>query len=186
MTKNLKHIIIGIILIFAGTSCMKEKLEMTYTSQEAKIDQYINSNKYTDSSKTDSLRVVYNGGSARLVLTEGTGEELNANGTAAIYYAGYTFNGSKSKANLFITNHEDTAKDAGWELTDENFDIYQFNMADTKFIEGLRNGLLGIRGGEHCQILFTGKYGFGNEVFGIIPANSALLYEIWAEAVSND
>ena len=186
MTRNIKYIIIGITIIFAGTSCMKEKLELTYTNQEAKIDQYINSNKYTDSSKTDSLRVVYNGGAARLVLTEGTGEELNANGTAAIYYAGYVFNGSKSKTNLFITNHEDTAKSAGWNLTDEDFGIYQFNMSETKFIEGLRNGLIGVRGGEHCQILFSGKYGFGNEEFGIIPTNSALLYEIWVEAVSND
>jgi FKBP-type peptidyl-prolyl cis-trans isomerase len=165
---------------------MKEKLELTYTNQEAKIDQYINSNKYTDSSKTDSLRVVYNGGSTRLVLTEGTGEELNAKGTAAIYYAGYTFNGSKSKANLFITNHEDTAKDAGWTLTDENFDVFMIKMGETQLLEGLKSGLLGVKGGEHCQILFSGKYGFGNEQFGIIPVNSALLYEIWVEAVSND
>jgi FKBP-type peptidyl-prolyl cis-trans isomerase len=165
---------------------MKEKLELTYTNQEAKIDQYINSNKYTDSSKTDSLRVVYNGGSTRLVLTEGTGEELNAKGTAAIYYAGYTFNGSKSKANLFITNHEDTAKDAGWTLTDENFDVFMIKMGETQLLEGLKSGLLGVKGGEHCQILFSGKYGFGNEQFGIIPVNSALLYEIWVEAISND
>lgn len=186
MTRNLKYIITGIMLILAGTSCMKEKLEMTYTNQESKIDQYINSNKYTNSTKTDSLRVVYNGGSTRLVLTEGTGEELNANGTAAIYYAGYIFSGSKSNANLFITNHEDTAKNAGWQLTDENFDILMIHMAETKFLKGLRSGLLGVKGGEHCQILFSGKYGFGNEEFGIIPANSALLYEIWVEAVSND
>ena len=59
-------------------------------------------------------------------------------------------------------------------------------MAEARFIEGLKNGLRGVRGGEHCQILFSGKYGFGNEEFGIIPANSALLYEIWVEAISND
>lgn len=185
MNRNLKHIITGIMLIIS-TSCMKEKLEMTYTNQEAKIDQYINSNRFTDSSKTDSLRVVYNGGATRLVLTEGTGEELNGNGTAAIYYAGYMFNGSKTNANLFTTNHEDTAKNAGWQLTDENFGIYQFNMSDVRLIEGLKNGLIGVRGGEHCQILFSGKYGFGDEAFGIIPANSALLYEIWVEAISNE
>ena len=105
---------------------------------------------------------------------------------AAIYYAGYVFNGSKSNANLFITNHEETAKKAGWTLTDENFDIYMIKMAETRLIEGLKSGLLGVKGGEHCVILFSGKYGFGNEEFGIIPVNSALLYEIWVEAVSND
>ena len=186
MTRYFKYFIIGIVLIFGSTSCVKEKLQLTYTNQEAKIDQYINSNKYTNSSKTDSLRVVYNGGSTRLVMTEGTGEELNSNGTVAIYYAGYVFNGSKSKTNLFITNHEDTAKSAGWTLTDENFDIFMIKMGETRLLEGLKSGLLGVKGGEHCQILFSGEYGFGNEEFGIIPTNSALLYEIWVEAVSND
>lgn len=186
MTRYLKHLIIAVAIISGSVSCIKEKLEMAYTTQETKIDQYINSNKYTDSSKTDSLRVVYNGGSSRLVMTEGTGEELSSKGVVAIYYAGYTFNGSKSNANLFITNHMETAQKAGWKLTDEDYSIYKINMAETKLLEGLRNGLLGVRSGEHCQILFSGKYGFGNEEFGIIPANSALLYEIWVEAVSND
>ena len=185
MNRYLKTIMMAVVII-SGTSCIKEKLEVTYNTQESKIDQYIDSNKYTDNTKSDSLRVVYNGGTSRLVMTEGTGEELKANGTVAFYYAGYVFNGSKSASNLFITNHEETARSAGWTLTDESYSIYQINMADTKLLEGLRSGLTGVRGGEHCQILFSGKYGFGNEEFGIIPANSALLYEIWVEAVSND
>mgnify|MGYP002512817307 CR=1 FL=1 len=40
--------------------------------------------------------------------------------------------------------------------------------------------------GEECEIIFSGKYGFGNDVFGIIPANSALLYKIWVVGVAND
>ena len=59
-------------------------------------------------------------------------------------------------------------------------------MAKDKLLEGLRNGLIGVRNGEQCKILFSGKYGFGDEEFGIIPTNSALAYEIWVEAVSND
>ena len=186
MNRYIRYIIMAAMVMTTGISCIKAKLEVTYTNQESKIDQYINSNKYTDSSKTDSLRVVYNGGSSRLVMTEGTGEELTSKGTVAFYYAGYVFTGSKSASGLFTTNHQETAKSAGWNLTDEDFSIYQINMSDAQLLEGLRHGLLGVKGGEHCQILFTGKYGFGNEEFGIIPANSALLYEIWVEAVSND
>lgn len=173
-------------VLFLGTSCIKEKLEQTYTSQESKIDAYIESNRYTDKDKTESLRVVYNGGSTRLVRTEGVGEELKSNGTVAIYYAGYVFTNGKNKASLFTTNHEDTAREAGWNLTDEKFDILQMNMADTELTEGMRHGLMGVKSGEHCEILFSGKYGFGNTINGIVPANSALLYEIWVEAVSND
>lgn len=45
-------------------------------------------------------------------------------------------------------------------------------------IEGLRNGLEGVRAGEECYIVFSGKYGYGNKVHGNIPVNSALLYHI--------
>ena len=179
--RNIAIILTGIV---SGTaSCVKQQLETTYTSQEKKIDQYIEQNRVSNG---DTLRVVYNGGSSRLVRIEGEGQELSSEGTIAFYYAGYVFNGNKNASGLFITNHEETAKAAGWNLTDENYSIYQINMSDVRLIDGLRSGLLGVKSGEHCQILFSGKYGFGNESFGIIPANSALLYEIWVEAVSND
>ena len=59
-------------------------------------------------------------------------------------------------------------------------------MAETDMLEGLRDGLVGVRAGEECEILFTAKYGYGNKTFGIIPVNSALLYKIWVVGVSND
>lgn len=185
-----RRISLYITILLAGilglSSCTKKKLETTYTNQESKIDQYITKNKYTNAEKTDSLRVVNFNGSNRLVKTEGTGEELSSTGTVAFYYAGYVFNGSKSPSSLFVTNHKETATAAGWNLTDEQFTIYQINMADVKLITGLWNGLLGVKAGETSEILFSGKYGFGNKEVGIIPANSALLYEIWVEAVSNE
>ena len=179
------------LLLIAATSCIKEKLEVTYNNQETKIDKYIESNMYQtvsdeNGSRTDTLRVENLNGSNRLILEEGIGEELREGGTIAFYYAGYTFSGSKSFSNLFITNHEETALSAGWELTDEKFELYQINISETELVDGLKKGLMGVRAGEHCQILFSGKYGFGNKTFGIIPANSALLYEIWVEAISND
>ena len=58
MNRYLKYFTAIMLLVTGATSCIKEKLEVTYNSQETKIDQYISSNKYTDSSKSDSLRVV--------------------------------------------------------------------------------------------------------------------------------
>lgn len=181
----------------AASSCIKEKLEVTYNAQEDRIDKYINSNRIvkrtveTDDPDVtvtieDTLRVVYNHGASRLVTAEGTGEELGPNGNVSFYYAGYTFNGSKSYSNMFATNREQTATDAKWEVTDGSYELFEMNMADDELIEGLKNGLMGVKSGEECQILFSGKYGFGKKPFGIIPANSALLYEIWVVAVSND
>ena len=187
-----RHICAFMLLCLAGTSCVKAKLEVTYNNQEDKIDQYITKNMYVTrtteegSTTTDTLRVVYNGGANRLVTKEGSGEELREDGTIEFYYAGYVFSGSKSASNLFITNHEATATAAGWELTDSDWSSYRIRMHEAKLLEGLKKGLTGVKSGEECQILFSGKYGFGNKEFGIIPANSALLYEIWVEAISND
>ena len=139
-----------------------------------------------DTSWTDTLNVVRSGGANRLVTKEGEGEELQRNGFVSFYYAGYKFSGSFSAANLFVTNHQATAEQSGWNLTDADYQIYEINLADAKLVQGLKDGLLGVKAGEECEILFSGKYGFGNEKFGIIPANSALLYKIWVVGVAND
>lgn len=172
-----------VFMCIASVSCVKQKLESTYNSQENRIDQYIEKNRI---SGTDTLRVVYNGGASRLVTKEGNGPELSADGNIAFYYAGYTFSGSISNSNLFSTNHQQTATQAGWTLSEEDAKALSINMNDHKLLPGLKSGLTGVKGGEECQILFTGKYGFGNKAFGIIPANSALVYKIWVESISND
>ena len=172
-----------VFMCIASVSCVKQKLESTYNSQENRIDQYIEKNRI---SGTDTLRVVYNGGASRLVTKEGNGPELSADGNIAFYYAGYTFSGSISNSHLFSTNHQQTATQAGWTLSEEDAKALSINMNDYKLLPGLKSGLTGVKGGEECQILFTGKYGFGNKAFGIIPANSALVYKIWVESISND
>ena len=175
----MNRIIITVLCALALSSCVKSKLEVTYNSQESKIESYI-------ASKGDTYRSIRNGGANRLVLKEGEGEELQRNGFVSFYYAGYKFTGSFSAANLFVTNHQATAEQSGWNLTDADYQIYEINLADAKLVQGLKDGLLGVKAGEECEILFSGKYGFGDEKFGIIPANSALLYKIWVVAVAND
>lgn len=184
--KKMKHRNIALALLFialGSVSCIKQKLETTYNSQEDRIDQYIEKSRFANG---DTLRVVYNEGSSRLVTKEGEGAELAPNGNIAFYYAGYTFGGSISNSNLFITNHRQSATEAGWTLSEEEAKVLTVNINDYRLLPGLKSGLIGVKGGEECQILFTGKYGFGNKEFGIIPANSALVYKIWVESISND
>lgn len=171
--------IFAVLLMLAAVSCMGTKLEETYNNQEKKIDSYI-------SGKGEQYRSVRNGGANRLILVEGEGEELERNGYVSFYYAGYIFTGSISTSNLFVTNHQETAEQAGWDLTDADYSLYEINMTDARFTEGLKDGLMGVKAGEECEILFSGKYGFGNEEFGIIPANSAQLWKIWVVGVAND
>lgn len=200
--KNKAGIILALFMIsmLAG-SCIKEKLETQYKKQETQIDSYLSKNNTAkrdstiiepdgttrDTTWTDTLSIVYNNGAARLIKKKGTGEKLSPSGATSFYYAGYIFKGSSpSASNLFATNHQQTAETSNFTLTDPDYSLMEINMAEADLLEGLRNGLEGVQAGEECEILFTGKYGYGNETFGIIPVNAALLYKIWVVGVSND
>lgn len=178
--KTIRSIIALALLAVITYSCVKEKLETTYNKQEESIDKYISSNL------NDERTVTYNGGTARLTLVQGEGEELKAGGAVGFYYAGYIFKGNVNSANLFATNHEETAAAAKWELTDPDYALLEIDLDDGRLLEGVRNGLTGVKAGEECEILFCGKYGFGNSTFGMIPANSALAFKIWVVSVSNE
>ena len=194
-------ILVLILACISVESCIKEQLETKYKKQETQIDSYLSKNNTArrdstilnedgttrDTTWTDTLDIIYNNGSARLVKLKGQGPKLKADGAVSFYYAGYMFNGSTVNAsNLFATNHQATAESSNFTLTDPDYSLFEVNMAETDMLEGLRNGLIGVQAGEECEIVFSAKYGYGNETFGIIPVNSALLYKIWVIGVSNE
>lgn len=184
MGKFFRYCLMAAAAFCCMSACKKQSLETTYSSQEDRIDSFIESL----SSQDPAPRIVHNGGSNRIVLTEGSGEELAKGGTVSFYYAGYIFSGSApSASNLFITNREETATESGWTLTSPDYGILTVTLDDdSSLVEGLRKGLAGVRGGEICYIVFSGKYGFGDKIIGNIPANSALIYQIWVESLTND
>ena len=170
-----------LLICLSATSCVKEKLETFYSKQDTQIDAYMTKARV---SGEDTLDVVYNKGAVRLIKTEGTGPALEEGGAVSFYYAGYVFTSNPSS--LFATNHQETAAGAGFILTEDEYQIFEADLRSTELIEGLRNGLIGVKSGEVCEIAFSGKYGFGDVVFGTIPVNSALLYKIWVIGVSNE
>ena len=171
-----------ILLTVAG--CTGQSLQQVYDAQEKKIDSFV-----TAQTSKSECRVEYNGGAVRVVLSEGTSEQtLSAGGTVSFYYAGYVLSGtSVSNSNLFATNYKNVADAAGWSLSDESvLSIETVSLSEGELLEGLRLGLEGVKEGEECYILFSGKYGYGKKTAGTIPAKSALVYHIWVESISND
>lgn len=164
-------------------SCTKQNREMMYSAQETKIEKFVDGQLKSN----PSLRVEYNGGSVRVVLNEGQGVELNARGKAGILYAGYDFtSGSLNNSYLFTTNSMDFALSAKWDISDDSvFEPLTVDLTDKGVIEGLRNGLEGVKEGEECYILFSGKHAFGKEKNGTIPANSPLAFRVWVQNVEN-
>lgn len=173
------------VLFVLCLSCTKESTKLTYANQESNIEKFVNTTLASHSS--DTAYTVNNGGCIRLVLTEGSGEELSASGTVTFYYAGYVFNSSSiSNSNLFATNISEIAENLGWTLSREDaLEPVTEKLSGSSFVTGLRKGLEGVKGGEECYILFSGKYGFGDKQLGTIPANSALAYYIKVTEVSN-
>lgn len=166
-----------------AASCTKEEVKTTYSRQEKNIESFINSVK----GSIDSSYVVYNGGSSRVVTVYGDGDSLSREGTVSFYYAGYVFNGtSLNNSNLFATNSEEVAKAAKWSLTDADYELLTLKLSDADLVPGLKAGLEGVKSGQECYILFSGKHGFGKHDLGTIPANAALAYHIWVENVTND
>lgn len=185
----MKNSLLFIFLILLSGACTKQSLETAYHNQESKIDKYITSliSDTITYKGIDSTCVHRNGGSNRVSLERGEGEELQDGAVVSFRYAAYVFTGGKpSSSNLFSTNVEELAVAAGWNSNNLDLNVKTMDLGEEDLITGLHNGLVGVQGGEHCVILFSGKYGFGNKKVGTIPANSALLYEIWVESISND
>ena len=182
----MKNRLFHILLILLLGACTKQSLETTYQNQETKIEKYI-TDLIGKTEGLDSTFVHRNGGSNRIILEEGEGEELQDGAVVSFRYAAYVFTGNKpSSSALFSTNIEEIATNAGWSVDNLDLSIRTMDLGTDRLIKGLHDGLIGVKGGEHCEILFSGKYAYGNKKVGTIPANSALLYEIWVESISND
>ena len=167
------------VLACLAAACTKQQVQSYYDKQQEQIEKFVTAQK--------GVRTVYKDKSIRVVMQEGTtADSLAADGVVSFYYGGYTLTGtSVSASNLFATNRSELA--SGWKVTDETaFDIKTLKLDEDLLLEGLRDGLTGVKGGEECYILFLGKYGFGNKVSGTIPAKSTLAYHIWVESISNE
>ncbi len=181
--KSLAAAVAVLSLVWAA-SCSKEEYKNTLAKQETNIESYVNSMLGRDT----AYYLVRNKGVDRLVVNAGEGDSLKSDGTVSFYYAGYVMTGSSiSGSNLFATNRKDLAESESWNLSDTTaLDILTLKLDSSGLVDGLRYGLEGVRGGQECYILFSGKYGFGKRPLGTIPANASLAYHIWVESISNE
>jgi FKBP-type peptidyl-prolyl cis-trans isomerase len=152
-------------------SCTKEDRKLALVTQEENIDKYINNLR--------GVRIARNGGSNRLVFVEGRGTDSLALGDSVkFYYAGYVF--SNGKGSLFATNDTLVAKNNGFELSGG---IEEKVLSSKDMVRGLANGLVGAKAGEKCEVVFSAKYGYDNDVVYNVPKMSPLIFEIWVEGI---
>ena len=173
----------AVAICLLAASCDKESIKNAYGNQEKYIETIVENLE-----KNGASTVTRNEGSVRVTVAEGEGEELREGGAVSFYYAGYFIStGSLSNSNVFATNYDTFAQSIGWAVSDSTaFAIQTVDLAEDNLVEGLRKGLVGVKGGEECYVLFSGKYGYGKRIVGTIPRNSALAYHLWIKSVSNN
>ena len=71
-----------------------------------------------------------------------------------------------------------------------SFDIVRdsgmFRVGTGDLIPGLDRGLVGAHLGERRLIIFTSKYGYGENAVGLVDENTALLFEVLVAAIKKD
>lgn len=177
------QILMAVLLVFAA-SCGKKQMETTYDRQESNIEAIVGSLTKSNPDATTE----YNNGTVKVTVVHGDGEALEEGGAVSFYYAGFFISSSNlSNSNLFATNYDTFANSAGWAVTDSStFTISTVKLGEDNLVEGLRNGLIGVKGGDECYVMFSGKHGFGKKKITSIPSNSALAYRLWIKSVSNN
>jgi len=172
------------IACLLALSCQKEEEDLTFNAQEKRISTFMTTQMESDT----SFRATYKNGTARLTVKEGSGDSLKVSGTVSFYYAGYIFSSTTvSSSNLFATNNKTVADGVDWNLSDSTaYNILTINLNGSELLDGLKRALPGVKGGEECYVLFSGKYAYRKRKVGTIPANSALVYHIWVGSINNE
>ena len=102
----------------------------------------------------------------------------------SLYYGCFTLtSASLSTSNLVATNFKELAAQAKWDTSDESRFQLDTITLDASLVPGLADGLAGVQPQDEGYILFTGKYGYGKNEKGTIPALSALVYYILIDEI---
>ena len=172
------------VLLFAS-ACSKS--QAVYDKQETVIDNLVQAILKSDENAT----VEYSGGVVKITMSTSTSAEtdpaLESGGTVKFYYGGYALtSASISASTLFATNLKELAEASGWNSADESmYEEETVTIGKGEVVKGLETGLVGVRKGDECFILFSGKYGWGKHARGTVPARSATAWHIWVTDVAN-
>jgi len=168
-----KYLILCIAALLA-VCCEKEDRKNTYANQEALIDSYV-------SSLSTDYTVVYSDGVVRVILDEGGSQTLQSGDSLYFHFSGYVF--SHGKGTLFATNDPEVAAENGFVTDGKAFGVKYGHSA---LVEGLKKGLEGVKEGEHCYIIFSARYGYGNQIMSTLPKMTPLLFEMDIDKITRN
>jgi len=152
------RIFVILFIALMSVSCESD-YESTLITQEENIDKYISEN-------LKDFEVVHNGGSNRVILSEGYGNPVEKGDIVDFSYEAYIF-GTNGPTSLY-------AKD----------DMRGVSIGEGNIIKGLDLGIIGTKQNEQDVILFSARYGYGKNAMNVVPEQSALLFLVKINSVS--
>ncbi len=157
---------LSLLALFALISCDKEDRENIYSSQDEEVEQYAKRME-------ERYRTLFNNGAYRIVEKEGSGAPLAKGDSLYFYYSAYTF--SSGAGSIYATNIKEVA---------ERYSLYtdgkpiRIEYGKEQLLSGLQSGLEGVTKGENCIIVFSSRYGHGNQSVFNLPKLTSLYFEI--------
>ena len=180
----MKHSPISVVFVLFSlfaAACTSENEKEVLLSQDVAIERYITQQLNIEDS-TRALAVVSNDGAYRLIYEEGSGSVVAPGDLIEFSYIASIFN--NGPAGWYDTNVKalDTARtNAGSDFP--AYDLGKGVAGVGYYISGLDKGLLGMKEGEHAQIVFSAAHGYGNKSMGVVPSLSSLIFEVFMEKV---
>lgn len=137
-------------------------------AREANVNQDKWIGDYIENNFSEN-EIFRNGGVTRIVLSEGPqGAPVVEKGDSVyIFYAGY----------IFVQNGP---------TTQFVLDSAMVRVGHGDLIKGLELGLPGARQGEEAMIIFSADDGYGTTQLGLVPENTALLFDVGVASVKKE
>jgi hypothetical protein len=151
--KSMFRICLCLAAALLAFSCESEVREANI-NQNKYIDDYVNGN-YSDK------EIVRYQGVVRVVLdnSQATSTVIEPGDSAYLYLVGFTF-GQQGPEDQFT------------------LDSCMVRVGKGDLITGLDRGLIGAHLGEESLILFPSNLGYGKQAVGIVPENTALMFDL--------
>ena len=144
--------------------CLAAALLLALSCESEVREANINQNKYIDDYITKNYsdkEIVRYEGVVRVVLANNlpVSTAIEPGDSAYIHYIGYTFgqNGPESRFTA---------------------DSAMVRVGKGQLVTGLDRGLIGARLGQEALILFPAQLGYGKQGVGLVPENTALLFDV--------
>ena len=152
--------------------CLAAALLLALSCESEVREANINQNKYIDDYITkhySDKEVIRYEGAVRVVLANSVAQTITIEpgDSARLYLAGFTFGQSGPQGQFFL-------------------DSCMVRVGKGDLITGLDRALVGARLGEESLILFPAQLGYGKQAVGLVPANTALMFDVLVTAIKKN